>query len=197
MLFRHRRCSRKLLSVCVLLSLLSLTSIRDVTTVGSAYANQSSRSRPELNEGNRKIFIASIHWNNEVILREHWVSAVVELARHLGPSNVFVSVQESGSWDGSKDALRELDKQLDAIGVRRKVILDETTHKDEMSKTPGATGWIQTPRGRKELRRVPYLSRLRNFVLEPLEELAKQDEHFDKVLWLNDVVFSVRRATIH
>lgn len=191
MLFRYRRCSRKLLSVCVLLALISWTSIRDVTTVRTAYATQASDGRLELREGNRKVYIASIHWNNEAILRERWVAAVVALAKHLGPDNVYVSVQESGSWDGSKDALRTLDEQLDGIGVRREVILDETTHKDEMSKTPGAQGWIQTPRGRKELRRVPYLSRLRNLVLEPLKELAKKGEYFDKVLWLNDVVFNV------
>lgn len=191
MLFRHRRCSRKLLGACILLALLFLTSIHDLSTVRSAYANQASHSRSALKEGNTKIYIASIHWNNEAILREHWVSAVVDLAKHFGPDNVFVSVQESGSWDGSKDALRDLDAQLDRVGVRRKVILDETTHKDEMSRAPSAAGWIQTPRGRMELRRVPYLSRLRNLVLEPLEELARQGEYFDKVLWLNDVVFNV------
>jgi hypothetical protein len=53
------------------------------------------------------------------------------------------------------------------------------------------SGWIDTPRGRKELRRIPYLSRLRNWTLQPLLELARQGEKFDKVLFLNDVVFSV------
>ena len=54
------------------------------------------------------------------------------------------------------------------------------------------SGWIDTPRVRKELRRIPYLSRLRNWTLEPLQELAQQGEKFDKVLFLNDVVFTVR-----
>jgi len=142
----------------------------------------------------QRIFIASIHWNNEKILRSHWVPSILELVQHLGPQNVFVSVQESGSWDDSKGALRELDAALGEKGVRRRIVLDETTHADEIGRTPapGEEGWIQTSRGLKELRRVPYLARLRNLVLEPLEEMAKEEgEVFERVLWVGDVVFTV------
>jgi hypothetical protein len=142
----------------------------------------------------QRIFIASIHWNNEKILRSHWVPSILELVQHLGPQNVFVSVQESGSWDDSKGALRELDAALGEKGVRRRIVLDETTHADEIGKTPapGDEGRIQTSRGLKELRRVPYLARLRNLVLEPLEEMAKEEgEVFERVLWVGDVVFTV------
>lgn len=141
-----------------------------------------------------KIFIAGIHWNNEAILRNHWVPGVLALAKHLGRENVYVSVQESGSWDGSKEVLRELDQALEQGGVRKRVILDDTTHEDEISKPPGDEGWIQTSRGKKELRRVPYLARLRNVALEPLQELADAGERFDKVLFINDVVFTVCTA---
>src|ERR1700712_3371764 len=60
-----------------------------------------------------RIFIAALHWNNEPILRSHWNNAVVEMAKAFGPDNVFVSIYESGSWDNSKGALRELDRRLD------------------------------------------------------------------------------------
>jgi hypothetical protein len=139
----------------------------------------------------QKIFIASIHWNNEKILRSHWVPGVLGLVEHFGKDNVYVSVQESGSWDDSKGALRELDQALEKAGVRRRIILDKTTHEDEIKKSPAENGWIQTSRGAKELRRVPYLSKLRNLVLKPLQELAEAGEHFDKILFLNDVVFTV------
>lgn len=139
----------------------------------------------------QKIFIASIHWNNEKILRSHWVPGVLRLVDHFGKDNVYVSVQESGSWDDSKSVLRELDKSLERAGVRRRIILDETTHEDEIKKSPAESGWIQTSRGAIELRRVPYLARLRNLVLKPLQELAAAGEHFDKILYLNDVVFTV------
>lgn len=138
-----------------------------------------------------KIFIASIHWNNEKILRSHWVPGVLDLVKHFGEENVYVSVQESGSWDDSKGALRELDHALEQMGARRKIILDDTTHADEIKKPPGDSGWIRTPRGKMELRRVPYLAGLRNLVLEPLQKLAEEGEHFDKVLFINDVVFNV------
>jgi Cryptococcal mannosyltransferase 1 len=139
----------------------------------------------------QKIFIASTHWNNEAIIRSHWNSAVLDLVKAIGVDHVYVSVYESGSWDNSKDALRILDTELSAIGVQRTVILDETTHADEIAKTPTQSGWIETPRGKMELRRIPYLSRLRNLSLRPLEELQESGITFDKILFLNDVVFTV------
>lgn len=138
-----------------------------------------------------RVYIASIHWNNERILRSHWNDAVTALANALGRDNVFVTVYESGSWDDSKGALRELDMSLAAHQIRRNITLSETTHLDEISVVDRGSGWVDTPRGRRELRRIPYLSRLRNWTLEPLQELARQGERFDKVLFLNDVVFNV------
>jgi len=141
-----------------------------------------------------KIYISSIHWNNEVILRGHWNTAVLALCKALGPESVYVSIYESGSYDDTKGALRMLDEELDQIGVRKSIVLDETSHADEMAKSPAATGWIQTPRGRTEMRRIPYLAGLRNRSLKPLESLAEAGEKFDKILFLNDVVFTVGRS---
>ncbi|EED19751.1 polysaccharide export protein (CAP59), putative [Talaromyces stipitatus ATCC 10500] len=141
-----------------------------------------------------RIFIASLHWNNEAILRDDWNDALVQLVSHLGPTNVFVSVYESGSWDDSKGALRELDARLDVLDVPRNITLSDVTHQDEISATPTAAheqeGWIDTPRGRRELRRIPYLARLRNWGLLILEDLARQGIVFDTILFLNDVVFT-------
>lgn len=161
----------------------------------SAYKKQDLKQQ-ELRTVKGKIFIASIHWNNEEILRERWIPSILELAKHLGSDNVFVSVHESGSWDRSKDVLRSLDIQLESSGIRRRIILDGTTHKDNINKAPGATGWIRTPRGRIELRRIPYLAYLRNLILEPLQGLAEEGIYFDKILWINDVVFDVGSITI-
>lgn len=114
---------------------------------------------------------------------------MLKLVDYFGADNVYVSVYESGSWDDSKEALRALDKDLERKGVRRTVKVNETTHADEM-KQPATDGWISTPRGKKELRRIPYLSRLRNLALEPLNYLGDGTK-VDKVLFLNDVVFTV------
>jgi hypothetical protein len=145
-----------------------------------------------------RIFIASMHWNNEIAIRTYWGAAVLDLVRYFGPENVYISIIESGSWDGSKDALRELDLHLEELGVQRSVELIESTHKDDIERTPepGGEGQIWTNRGGKELRRIPYLAGIRNRVMEKLNELAddsneRKGQIFERVLWLNDVVFTV------
>lgn len=161
----------------------------DLFSLASLRLNHAPRA-PAPNVHGQKIFIASIHWNNEAVLRSNWNRAVRDLVEYFGPESVYVSIHESGSWDDSKGALRELEQSLKELRVNQTVSLDEATHADELRKQP-TTGWIDTPRGRKELRRIPYLSRLRNRSLQPLWELAEQDVKFDKVLFLNDVVFTV------
>lgn len=138
-----------------------------------------------------KIFLASTHWNNEAILRSHWNTAVLNLVEYLGADDVFVSIVESGSWDDAKGALTELDIELEKTGIQRSIIMNDTTHADEIAGRPGTQGWITTPRGEKEPRRIPYLSRVRNPSLEPLKELAAKGVRYDKVLFLKDVVSSV------
>lgn len=151
---------------------------------------------PSVIRTREKIFIASIHWNNEAILRSHWSQAVLDLAHDLGTQNVFVSIRESGSWDDSKGALRDLEAQLEDAGVRRKVVLENTTHSEIINGPPGNEGWIETPRGKTELRRIPFLAKLRNEVLKPLYDMAQDGMVFDKILFLNDVVFTVSDATV-
>lgn len=152
---------------------------------------QPSPPKPELPAKKERIYIASIHWNNEAVLRSKWNDAVVDTVKVLGPENSYVSVYESGSWDDSKGALRVLNATLENIGVQRSIVLEDNTHLDEIAKVPGPSGWIDTPRGKRELRRIPYLSKLRNISLKPLADLAQQGIKFDKVLFLNDVVFTV------
>lgn len=139
-----------------------------------------------------RVFIASNHWNSGTVLRSHWCDAVVGLITKLGPENVYFSLYESGSWDDTKEVLRELDRRLGELGVARNIILNETTHADELAKPPGE-GWVMTRDGKKELRRIPYLAKLRNIVLEPLgwPEVNNGTHSFDKILFLNDVIFTV------
>jgi hypothetical protein len=145
-----------------------------------------------------RIFIASMHWNNEKIIRSHWGAAVLDLVRYFGVENVYISIVESGSWDDTKGALRELDAELEKLGVERSIELLETTHTDQVTRVPeeNEEGWIWTSRGRNEMRRIPYLAKVRNRVMEKLKHLAERTDgqekrSFDKVLWLNDVIFTV------
>ena len=94
--------------------------------------------------------------------------------------------------DSTKEILERLDGRLGRLGVQKKIVLDPTTHEDEASKkpAPNTPGWIHTPRSGdgKELRRIPYLARLRNKALAPLYD-GSTGMQFDKVLFLNDIDF--------
>lgn len=141
-----------------------------------------------------RIYIASMHWNNAEVLKDYWNDAVIKLTETFGADNVFVSIYESGSWDDSKAALQTLDAELEKRNVARRVEVSETTHYDEITKPEKerGEGWIDTSRGQRELRRIPYLAKLRNKTIQDLIELSKKGVTFDKVLFLNDVVFTVR-----
>ncbi|KAG0156047.1 hypothetical protein PDIDSM_3223 [Penicillium digitatum] len=102
----------------------------------------------------------------------------------------FISMYESGSYDNTKDALRELDWKLERMRVPRNITISPVTHEDEMATPVREDGWIRTPNGKKRPRRVPYLARIRNLSLLPLQDLARQGITFDKILFLNDVVFT-------
>ena len=185
--FRRTTRSRILRAAFLILTTLTLVDLFSLLSTRSD-PNAELKSVPDVRQ--QKIFIASIHWNNARILRSNWNRAVLDLVEYFGVHNVHISIYESGSWDESKDALRALDNDLEDLGVKRTIILEESTHVDELRK-PITAGWIETPRGKKELRRIPYLSKLRNLSLQPLNELAANGIKFDKVLFLNDVVFKV------
>jgi hypothetical protein len=112
----------------------------------------------------------------------------------IGKDNVFISVLESGSFvDDTKGALRELDYYLGELGISRKVVIEDIVHTDILDHRPAEVedGWIRSKNGSVELRRIPYLSNLRQRALEPMYELLDAGERFDKILILNDVAFTV------
>jgi len=186
--------------------ILTLWTIADVLTTRRALARSAAAVPAPL--GTERVFIASNHWTDERVLRNYWIPAVLALAAALGPANVFVSVYESGSLDDTKGALRDLHARLQAAGIPARVLLDETSHVDVLNGAPvESEGWLRMPRDRwvrGELleagkwvpRRIPYLAAMRNRALEPLYELREVGEKFDRVLFLNDVVFDVRRTLI-
>lgn len=104
---------------------------------------------------------------------------------------------ESEICDDSKNVLRLLGSNLKARGIRHRMILNETTHEDEINQRSASQGWHETPRGRNESRRIPCLSRLRNKTLDSLARSAANGTTFDKVLFLNDVAFTVLTPVPH
>lgn len=170
-----------------LVALLLWTAI-DVMTIRSAISRP-ERKHNQANIG--RVYIASIHWNNEAILKSHWTSRVAELANALGRHNIFVSVKESGSWDKTKEALLELGDGLDRAQIRSSIVLDNATHEQEINKTPANVGWVWTARDKMELRRIPYLAGQRNEAMAPFWRMYEGGEKFDKILFLGDVVFTL------
>lgn len=149
-----------------------------------------------------KIFIAALPWNNEVIFRTHLIDQILDLVHALGVGNTYISIYENGSYDKTKDVLRDLHQQLEELAVPSRIILDQTSHEDLVRGRPTEPedGWIRVEqsgfekygihRGDYALRRIHYLAQLRNRVLEPLEQLGAKGEMFDRILFLNDVIYS-------
>lgn len=143
------------------------------------------------------------------MLRLYWNDALISLVTFLGPQNVFVSIVESGSLDDTKGALRDLEGQLKILGAETRIELSEDARAqiESLKHVPGdKKGWLYTARQRAnagpkfgnewrdvgdggwEKRRIPHLADLRNQAMEPL---LLQKGRFDRVLWINDVVFTV------
>lgn len=180
----------------LLLFFLDLVSIARTRNTLHSSSRQTSNTYPRIQE---RIYIASLHWNDEVLLRNHWIPSLVNLVSHIPPENVYISILESGSWDDTKGALLELDAQLEKLGIERSIVLGNRTHVDAINEglEAAADGLVWTPSGKQELRRIPFLAKERNRAMDQLGELAVRENgpkrRFDKVLWLNDVIFTVRR----
>jgi hypothetical protein len=143
----------------------------------------------------KKVYIATPLWNADAMLRGpfgQWNQALHRLVQDLGPENVFVTILEGGSYDETKEALRELDEELGKLGVRRNITMEEETHADLISQPPDedGNGWLTSRKGARELRRIPFLSKIRNRTLQPLQDLWDAGERFDYVLFLGDVIFN-------
>lgn len=152
----------------------------------------------------QKIFITAQFWSSEFVLNNYWIGSFLRLVEALDPENVYVSILSSHSHDNTEGALQRLDEQLGELGVSRTLVFDTTTREDVISVGSEDSfgnprdGWVVTydaenstgqPEA-KELRRIPYLSELRNRALEPLRNLQlTSGKVFDRILYLNDVIF--------
>lgn len=194
----HRTLLRAVLLALILFSSLEALHVRRYVAVARDAARETElryRRQEGIFPAPGQVFITGIFWNNEGVLRETIVPALLELSSYLGHGNVFISLHESGSGDGTKVVLRELDAELEKRGVERRISMSNTTHEDVLSDADKSSGWITPPGStQKEFRRIPFLARERNVALEPLSELAASGQTFDKVLFINDVVFSALDA---
>ena len=115
-----------------------------------------------------KIFIAAAFHQNEVVI-PYWTRTMLETIIYLGTDNVFVSIVENYSTDRSPQLLRDFAHELDRLGVRNRVLVQNNT-----IKKPPQLEWNP---------RIEFLAAIRNQVLEPLLESGG----YDKVLFSNDI----------
>ncbi|KAI9713982.1 MAG: hypothetical protein M1820_000712 [Bogoriella megaspora] len=134
------------------------------------------------NPSNEKVFIvSSIYDPNGALTGGAWGQTVLDLIDILGPTNVFLSVYEN---DPSELAEASLDDFRRAVHCNASVISEHIS----MDSLPKAT----LPSGEERVRRIAFLAEVRNRALRPLddENSPASKTQFDKLLFLNDVIFN-------
>ncbi|KAJ7816741.1 cryptococcal mannosyltransferase 1-domain-containing protein [Mycena olivaceomarginata] len=117
-----------------------------------------------------KIFLAAMFYNNARVV-PYWTVEITKLINYLGSDNVFVSIVESYSTDATPALLRDFDRKLEAMGVPRRILTQETS----IPRPASSTG--------TQLPHIEYLANLRNLAMEPLGTQGA----YDRVLFSNDV----------
>lgn len=126
---------------------------------------------------NERVFIAANIVDDELI-RGVWGQAINDLVELIGSEKVYVSV-----YGGSTAALQDFEKELRCNSS----IVSESLEPID----PNTIPHIRLPSGEDRIKRISYLAEVRNRALLPLESI---DVQFDKILFLNDVVFDPREA---
>ncbi|KKY23459.1 hypothetical protein UCRPC4_g02907 [Phaeomoniella chlamydospora] len=136
-------------------------------------SNAAGRANPQ----NEKIFIAaSIFDPDGELAQGPWSKAVLGLIDILGPDNVFLSIYENNAGTTAREALESMGQE---VGCQHELIFDENLD-------PSTLLHFTLPDGTRRVKRITYLAEVRNRALKPLELLEIK---FDKILYLNDVIF--------
>ncbi|EEH22537.1 hypothetical protein PABG_04748 [Paracoccidioides brasiliensis Pb03] len=130
------------------------------------------------NPRNEKVFVAaSLYDRDGELARGRWGENVLQLIRLLGNDNVFLSIYENDSGPEGETALNELEGRVEC---KKSIVYEE--HMDRTS-----LPHIRLVDGSERIKRVAYLAEVRNRALLPLNDPA--NGRFDKLLYLNDIVF--------
>lgn len=128
------------------------------------------------NANNERIFIAaSLHDPEGKLVTGDWAASILGLVHILGPWNVHLSIYENNVDDKNESALAAFEEALTCNNTIVREDLDLST-----------LPYVLTEDGTKRLKRIQYLATLRNRALEPL---SISSTPFDKLLYLNDVIF--------
>lgn len=129
------------------------------------------------NPNKEKIFIAASIYDPEgELVTRHWKDSVLGLINLLGIQNVFLSVYENDAGNFAEAALVSFENE---VKCDHEIIFEK--HLD-----PKAISNVTLPTGEVRVKRMAYLAEVRNRALRPLD---KTNTKYDKVLFLNDVIF--------
>ena len=124
-----------------------------------------------------KVYIAaSIFDKGGKLANGPWAENVLALIDLLGPENTFLSIYVNDAGPEAKEALEILEKRVPcehALVFEEHLGLDQVPH-------------VTLPDGSDRVKRIDYLAEVRNRALRPLDTL---ETRFDKLLYMNDVVF--------
>ena len=129
------------------------------------------------NTDNQKIFIAaSIYDKGGDLVKGAWGQNVLELLDILGNRNTFLSIYENDTGEEAEKALKNFEEK---VQCNKKLVYEEHMYLEDIPK-------VILPDGSERIKRIAYLAEVRNKALQPLED---SETTYDKVLFLNDVVF--------
>jgi Cryptococcal mannosyltransferase 1 len=187
--FLRCRAIQGLLAMLVFFNLLAVLPHRTTTedfNLNVEGRTSNSTSSPNTAQTMGRVFIASLLKDNEDILKAGWSDAVVNLTQALGPDNVWISIHESGSRDGTKKELLRLGSRLRRLNAGHEINMADVGEDMRNMIPKNGPGWIDV-QGKRMMRRIPWLAELRNM---NIETLTASNITFDKILFLNDVIFT-------
>ena len=182
----HRRiCLSLWIALTILCPLILLTAIfrPSYTILPKHYEKLKSQILETRNEGrgnldNQKVFIAtSVYDRNGRLAGGAWGQAILNLIDILGNDNVYLSIYENDGGDEAQNALRQFETE---VGCQHSLIFENHLPLDNITQ-------VTLPNGSRRIKRIAYLAEARNKALRPLTKAAAKK--YDKVLYLNDVVF--------
>ncbi|KAI1330476.1 cryptococcal mannosyltransferase 1-domain-containing protein [Xylariaceae sp. FL0255] len=134
------------------------------------------------NPNNETVFISvSLFDPGGKLVNGAWGKTVLELIHLIGNDNVFLSIYEN---DGDSEEEAALDNFRTKLRCRHALIHDRGNLAQQNFPL------VTLPDGSKRLKRIAYLSTVRNRALAPLDDMTgPEDIKFDKILFLNDNAF--------
>ncbi|XXG96037.1 hypothetical protein Hte_002314 [Hypoxylon texense] len=136
---------------------------------------------------NEQVFISvSLFDKDGHLANGFWGESLLELIHLLGDNNVFLSIYENDSGPEGAKALESLRRQL---RCKNSVVNEPHVSLEDF---PTVTLPDETTR----VKRLAYLSEMRNRALRPLDRLdpSAGTKQYDKILFLNDVAFHPMEA---